>query len=63
MNYIVVISNESSKFESNLTAIINSLLSKDQREVLDALLKPDEANNYVLTKLKIINQERTPVAI
>ena len=61
--FATVISNESSKFESNLTATIDSLLSKDQREALEALLKPDEANNYVMTKLKIINQERTPAAI
>ena len=61
--FATVISNESSKFESNLTATIDLLLSDAQRETLDALLSQDEINNYVLTKLKIINQERTPAAI
>ncbi len=61
--FATVISNESSKFESNLTVTLELLLSKAQRETLDALLRPDETNNYVLTKLKIINQERTPAAI
>jgi len=61
--FAMVISAESSKFEIHLATTIEALLSKTQREALDALLKADEDNNYTLTKLKTINQERTPAAI
>lgn len=61
--FATVITAESSKFENNLTATIETALSKTQQEVLDALLDIDDNNNYILTRLKNINQERNPAAI
>ena len=61
--FVRAISVESNRFESNLTNTIETILSKAQQEVLNTLLDSDDNNNYVITKLKNINQQRTPAAI
>jgi TnpA family transposase len=61
--FTAIISAQLGKFEINLSSIVKSSLTVEQKHVLKELTKLDSGNNYPLTRFKTINQERNPASI